>query len=488
MRRPSRRQLSFAFADSPKGDGKSTTSDESDGRDYLLHTAQAKEASRLGATTGDTHSLLERVASPVNLAMALLHVARNKGAPGEDGQSVRDVVRHARSVLPHLRKALLTETYLPGAVRRVWIPKPGGGQRGLGIPNVIDRWVQQAVHQMLEPIFDPTFHECSHGFRSRHGAETALADVRRHLAADHVWLVNIDLSKFFDLVNHQRLLARLEQRVSDKRVLKLIHRCLKAEVAMPDGVRVSTDEGTPQGGPLSPILSNIVLDELDWELERRGLRFVRYADDFIVFVRSERAAHRVMDSITRFVEGRLRLKVNRDKSAVTGPDDTHFLGFRFQRQADGEVDVHLSQRSIERLNTRIRELTRRTWGGSLATCMDGVSSYFRGWMAHFRLLTARGAPLLRRFDAHMRRRLRAVIIHQKKRNRYLSRFLLSCGVSRGAAWSTSFRRRGIWYRSHTPGIERAFPNAWFAERMALLEAEWKRLQPPRPALKQQMLF
>ena len=399
MRRSRRHQLSFAFADSLKGGGESGKSDESDGRDFLLHTAKTRDVTRLDATTGDTHSLLERVASLANLASALLHVARNKGASGVDGESVGEVVGHARSLLPRLRRAVLEETYVPGDVRRVWIPKPGGGQRGLGIPNVVDRWVQQAVHQILEPVFDPKFHDGSHGFRTGRGAKTALTDVRRHLADDYVWLVNIDLSKFFDRVNHQRLLARLAKRVADKRVLKLIHRCLKAKVVMPDGVRVSPDEGTPQGGPLSPILSNIVLDELDWELERRGLRFVRYADDFIVFVRSERAAYRVMDSVTRFIEGRLRLQVNRDKSAVTGPDDTHFLGFRFQRNSDGTVETLLSKRSTDRLKIQIRELTPRTWGQSFAACMAGVSSYFRGWMSHFQLLSVAGASALSRFDA-----------------------------------------------------------------------------------------
>jgi RNA-directed DNA polymerase len=453
-----------------------------------MHTAKTRKATRLGATTGDTHSLLERVASSANLASALLHVARNKGAAGVDGESVGDVVRDARSTLPRLRQALLTETYAPGDVRRVWIPKPGGGQRGLGIPNVVDRWVQQAVHQILEPIFDPSFHECSHGFRSGRGAQTALVDVREHLTAGHVWLVNIDLSKFFDRVNHQRLLARIAKRVSDKRVLKLVHRCLKAKVVMPDGVRVSMDEGTPQGGPLSPILSNIVLDELDWELDRRGLRFVRYADDFVVFVRSERAAYRVMDSITRLIEGRLRLKVNRDKSAVTGPDDTHFLGFRFQRNADGTVEVLLSAQTVGRLRTRIRELTPRKWGRSLEACMDGLSRYFRGWMSHYRLLTEAGARWLRSFEGHTRRRIRAIVIRHKKRGRHLCRHLLSRGVSRRAASATAHGSRGIWNRSHTPGIEWGYPNAWFAEHMVSLKAEWQRLQTRRTASGQLLLF
>jgi group II intron reverse transcriptase/maturase len=271
--------------------------------------------------------LLERVASPSNLAEALLHVARNKGAPGVDGKSVEEVVAHARRLLPMLRRELLACRYQPGDIRRVWIPKPGGGQRGLGIPNVVDRWAQQAVAQVLGPLFEPSFHRSSHGFRPGRGAETALAEASGHLREGLRWVVSIDLAQFFDRVHHQRLLARLGQRVQDGRILALVHRMLKARVVLPNGTRVATKEGTPQGGPLSPLLSNVVLDELDWELERRGLRFCRYADDVHVYVRSERAGRRVLASTTRFLEGRMRLVVNRNKSVVGRPEDTHFWGY-----------------------------------------------------------------------------------------------------------------------------------------------------------------
>ena len=233
-----------------------------------------------------------------------------------DGESVEEVVDNAHRLLPRLRRALLEGSYRPGDIRRVWIPKAGGGQRGLGIPNVIDRWVQQAMLQVLEPIFEPVFHKSSHGFRPNRGAHTAIAEAKTYLEDGRSWLVDIDLSKFFDRVNHQRLLDRLSLQVKDRRVVTLIKRLLKAKVVLPDGMRVSTEEGTPQGGPLSPLLSNVVLDELDWELERRGLCFVRYADDCNIYVGSERACQRVMDSVRRFLEGRLRLLVNEDKSAV----------------------------------------------------------------------------------------------------------------------------------------------------------------------------
>ena len=269
-----------------------------------------------------------------------------------DGKSVEEVVEKAHRLLPRLRRALLDGSYWPGDIRRVWIPKPGGGQRGLGIPNVIDRWVQQALLQVLEPIFEPVFHKSSHGFRPNRGAHTAIAE-----AKTRSWLVDIDLSKFFDRVNHQRLLGRLSRRVKDRRVVTLIKRMLKAKVVLPDGMRVSTEEGTPQGGPLSPLLSNVVLDELDWQLSRRGLRFVRYADDCNIYVGSERAGRRVMDSVRRFLEGHLRLLVNEDKSAVARPEERHFLGFRLERKPDGQVEVHLSQRTVDRLKLRIGELS-----------------------------------------------------------------------------------------------------------------------------------
>ena len=374
MTRAESRQLSFVFADSPQGGEQIKASDVSGSKAWLLHRADGKVTndSAAQADAGQpTRSLLERVACESNMARALLHVARNKGAAGVDGRSIDEVVEASPTLLLKLRHELLVETYRPGDIRRVWIPKPGGkGQRGLGIPNVVDRWVQQCVLQVMEPIFEPTFHDSSHGFRPQRGAHTAIAEAKKYVEAGFAWTVDMDLSKFFDRVNHQRLLNRLAHRVEDGRILQLVHRMLKAKVVMPDGTRVSTEEGTMQGGPLSPLLSNVVLDELDNELQRRGLRFVRYADDCNIFVRSERAGHRVMGSIRRFVQGRLRLKLNEEKSSVDRPSNLHFLGFRLTRTKEGRVEVHLSARTTTRLNGRIRELTPRTWGQSLNTCMQ----------------------------------------------------------------------------------------------------------------------
>ena len=499
MRRADSSQLSFVFADSPplrlgRSGGKSdAAADAPASAAWLLHTANGKAASESAARAEErlkATALLEQAASPGNLARALLNVARNKGAAGVDGRSVGEVIGSARSLLPKLRRSLLAGTYQPGAIRRVWIPKPGGGQRGLGIPNVVDRWVQQALLQVLEPVFDPTFHESSHGFRPQRGAQTAIAEAKGYVQAGFGHVVDIDLSKFFDRVHHQRLLGRLARRIDDGRVLRLIHQMLKAKVVLPDGTAVSTDEGTPQGGPLSPLLSNVVLDELDQELARRGLRFVRYADDFQVFVRSERAGHRVMGSIRRFIEGRLRLKVNQDKSRVTRPDQSQFLGFTLMKRRDGEVEVFLAERSEKRLNRRIRELTPRSWGSSLNACMAQVNRYLRGWYGYFRLCTEEGAKRFSRIDAHVRRRLRAIIIqHKRRRPRFLYRHLRSRDVPRGAAASAAYRRCGSWKRSNLPGITRAYRNAWFHERLVTLAHQWQAdHMPPRVSGQQLELF
>jgi RNA-directed DNA polymerase len=483
------RQLTFVFADSPQGDGQAALSDVSRGKAWLALKAEVKEGNDSAAWTVDPGRLLESVASMANLAQALLNVARNKGAAGVDGCSVDEVVGAASRLLPYLRRELLAGTYRPGDIRRVWIPKPGGGQRGLGIPNVVDRWVQQAVLQVLQPMFEPTFHASSHGFRPGRGAQTALDEAKKYLAEGFSITVDIDLSKFFDRVHHQRLLNRLAQRVADRRILKLVHQLLKAKVVLPDGARISTEEGTPQGGPLSPLLSNVVLDELDWELARRGLRFVRYADDFSVFVGSERAGKRVMESIRKFIEGRLRLVVNEEKSSISRPNDLTFLGFQLGKSPAGKVTVGLSARTEERLDTRIRELTPRTWGQSVAACFEKVNSYLRGWFGYFRLCTEEGIHSFGRYDAHIRRRLRAVIVRQKKRPRHLYRHLKERGVPEGAAARTAFQRRGIWHRSASYGIHKAYPNSWFAARLVSLAEEWRRLHPcEQDSSRQRLLF
>jgi RNA-directed DNA polymerase len=419
---------------------------------------------------------MDEVASEENLRGAFKEVASNKGAPGPDRQSIDEVGRHIEEILPVLRGELLEGRYRPGLVRRVFIPKAGGGQRGLGIPNVIDRVVQQAVHQVLSPNYEPSFHGSSHGFRPGRSCHTAITEARGYLEEGFEWVVDFDLEKFFDRVNHARLMSRLEQRVKDRRLLTLIGRMLKAKVVMPDGVVVATEEGTPQGGPLSPLLSNIVLDELDGELARRGHRFVRYCDDCNIYVRSERSGWRVMASMSCFIEGRMRLKVNAAKSAVARPEERHFLGFRLRREPyDGEVEVLLSRRSKERVYQRIRELTPRTWGWSIRDCINRVNEYLRGWIGFFWVCSREERQTLHALDAHIRRRLRVIVLRHWKRRRTIARRLIGLGVRPGTAWRVIYEgRKSWWAMSHSSPVDRGLRNAYFAERgLVSVEQQWK---------------
>jgi group II intron reverse transcriptase/maturase len=397
------------------------------------------------------------------LFKAFANVAANKGAPGPDQQTIEQVTANLGSILKTLGRLLLSGDYRPGDIRRVWIPKDGGKLRGLGIPNVIDRVVQEALRLVLEPLFEPSFHDSSHGFRSGRGCHTAIAEARSYVEQGYVIVVDMDLEKFFDQVHHQRLMARLAQRVEDKRVLVLIGRLLKAKVILPNGLKVATSEGVPQGGPLSPLLSNIVLDELDWELARRGHRFVRYADDFQIYVRSERAGHRTMASTERFIAKRLRLKVNASKSAVARPDTRHFLGF---------------------------ELTPRSGGRSLKAVIHKVNSYLRGWLGHFGICTVGINGDLRAVDRRIRRRLRAIQLKHWKRKRTIVRRLIRLGVRpRVASRRIYAGRQSIWALSNDPAVQMAMPRKFFEHQglLSLLET-FKTWRTDHPAPEPQLLF
>lgn len=452
-------------ADSPKGADDEPDEDRSASGAPAVPKSRSKENELLPAMT------IEEVAKERNLRNAFQKVASNKGAPGPDRQSIIEVRRHLDEILPALHRELLNGSYRPGNIRRVWIPKSGGGQRGLGIPNVIDRIVQQAVHNVLGPHYDPTFHGSSHGFRPGRSCHTAIAEAKQHMEDGYEWVVDLDLEKFFDRVHHQRLLSRLEKKIEDRRLLGLILLLLKAKVVLPDGVVVSTEEGVPQGGPLSPLLSNIVLDELDRELDQRGHRFVRYADDCNIYVSSERAGKRVMASIVRFIERRLRLKVNTEKSAVSRPEKRHFVGFSLWcNPEDGNVEVLLSLRSKHRIAEKIRELTPGSWGQSVEACIKHLNGYLRGWIGFFQICTQASEQKLRFLDGHIRRRLRAIVLRHWRRRRD-PRFRFRPGW---VSW---------WKMSVSKRAHRVLPSAFFAQRGLLsLEIEWQRLRtPPRLA-------
>ena len=464
-------ELPFETADSPKGaDGVRDR-----GRPRPRTSAVPKSRSMTGRAL--PAMTMEEVAREENLMEAFWRVASNDGAPGPDRQTIEQVRRCLKEIVPALSRGLVLGTYRPGDIRRVWIPKTGGGERGLGIPNVIDRIVQQAVAQVLSPNWEPTFHGSSHGFRPGRSCHTAIAEAKRYLEEGYDIVVDLDLDKFFDRVNHQRLLARLERLVKDHRLIELIGRMLRARVVMPDGVVVTTEEGTPQGGPLSPLLSNIVLDELDWELARRGHRFVRYADDENIYVRSRRAGERVMAKVRDFIERKLRLKVNLAKSAVAKPEERHFLGFRLKREAEtGTVEVDLSKRSRGRIDEVIREKTPRSRGESLKTILRDLNVFLKGWIGFFWIVTGETAErTLHNLDAHIRRRLRALLLKQWRRKRSIASRLIKLGCRPKKAWKTVYdSRRRLWDLSRRAAVQKALNNAYFAEQGLLtLEGWWR---------------
>jgi RNA-directed DNA polymerase len=371
--------------------------------------------------------------------------------------NVRELVGHLEQHWPMIRDQLLNGIYQPQPVRRVEIDKPdGSGVRKLGIPNVLDRLIQQMVLQVLQKRWDPTFSDHSYGFRPGRSAHQAVARAQQYIAEGYRWVVDLDLEKFFDRVGHDRLMAKIAERVSDKRVLKLIRAFLVAGV-MENGLVSAVDEGVPQGGPLSPLLSNLVLDELDQELELRGHRFVRYADDSNVYVRSERAGQRVMASLTAFITHRLKLKVNAQKSAVARPGQRKFLGFSFMNAA--EPRRRIAPKALLRFKTRIRELTRRTRGMSLAKIAGELSTYLRGWLGYFGYCQT--PTVLLELEQWMRRRLRALLWKQWKSGPTRFAELRKRGVSLALAANTAGSAHGPWRLAHSPALAVALPNAYF---------------------------
>jgi RNA-directed DNA polymerase len=413
-------------------------------------------AKRTAESPAIGEQLMEEVCERENCKQALARVKANKGSPGVDGMTVHDLPGYLKQHWPAIREQLLSGTYVPQPVKRVEIPKPDGGMRKLGIPTVLDRFIQQAVMRVLQGRWDRTFSDHSYGFRPGRSAHQAVEAAQQYIAAGYRWVVDLDLEKFFDRVNHDKLMAKIAERVSDKRLLKLIRAFLRAGV-MEGGLVSPVDEGTPQGGPLSPLLSNIVLDEFDRELERRGLRFARYADDSNIYVRSRRAGERVMESVKRFITTKLKLKVNEQKSAVARPWERKFLGFSFT--AAREPKRRMAPKAIGRFKERVRELTRRTRGVSTERMAEDLARYLRGWIGYFGKCET--PSVLEGLETWVRRRLRSVIWKQWKRGSVRFAELRKRGVNKDLAAKTAGSAHGPWRLANSWALSYALPNAYF---------------------------
>ena len=413
--------------------------------------AQTSAAS-VAWTNAEPDTLMARVLAPANLKRAYQHVVSNKGAPGVDGMTVDQLAGYVKQYWPILKVRLLAGEYHPQGVRAVEIPKPKGGTRQLGIPSVVDRLIQQAVLQQLTPIFDPLFSDYSYGFRPGRSAHQAIKTARAHVAAGHRWCVELDLEKFFDRVNHDVLMAKAERHVEDKRVLRLIRRYLEAGV-MSGGIASRRQEGTPQGGPLSPLLSNILLNELDKELERRGHRFVRYADDANIYVRSRRAGERVLARVERFLSQRLKLTLNQEKSRVARPWACDYLGYGMSLHKQPKLKV--ATMSLNRLRDRLRQLLRGARGHKMANVIDRINPVLRGWAGYFKLSQSKRP--LEELDGWMRRKLRCVTWRQWKQSSTRARNLMRLGLDEARACKSAFNGRGPWWNSGAPHMNQALP-------------------------------
>jgi RNA-directed DNA polymerase len=440
-------QLVLAFTEMSRSEA---PRDSAEGTEALM-------AKREAESMAISEQLMEEVCERKNCEQALARVKSNKGSAGIDRMTVEQLPEYLKKHWPSIREQLLSGTYKPQPVKRVEIPKPDGGMRKLGIPTVLDRFIQQAVMQVLQRSWDRTFSEHSYGFRPGRSAHQAVVKAQQYIAEGYSWVVDLDLEKFFDRVNHDKLMAQLARRISDKRLLKLVRAFLRAGV-MEGGLVRPIDEGTPQGGPLSPLLSNIVLDELDRELERRGHRFVRYADDCNIYVRSQRAGERVMKSVSEFITRKLKLKVNEQKSAVDRPSKRKFLSFSFIKSQ--VIKRRIATKAITRFKQRVRELTRRTRGVKIETMVAQLSRYLTGWRGYFGFCET--PSVLRKLEQWLRRRLRSVVWKQWKRGKVRFAELCKRGVGKDLAAKTAGSAHGPWRLSNSPALTIALPNAYFA--------------------------
>jgi RNA-directed DNA polymerase len=416
-----------------------------------------------------TERLMEEICNPRNLNRAYKQVKANKGAAGVDGMTVTELGAWVRRHKEKLIESLLAGSYKPQKVRAVEIPKPDGGIRQLGIPTVVDRLIQQAIVQVLEPIFDPTFSESSYGFRPKRSAHKALKKAQEYVRSGRVISVDIDLEKFFDRVNHDVLMSRLARRIKDKRLLRIVRKFLETGM-MKQGVCIERYEGMPQGGNLSPLLSNLLLDELDKELEKRGHKFCRYADDCNIYVRSQKAGERVMASIKLFLEKKLRLKLNEKKSKVAEVKECKFLGYKLLN--DGRLV--LAQESVKRFKDKIRQITRRSRGIKLEEVVSQLNRMLLGWVGYFRLTEY--PKQLPGLDGWVRRKLRCYRLKQRKRGKSIAKFLIELGVAELDARCVSSSGKGWWRLSCSPALHKALNNAWFKELgLVSLESRGARL-------------
>ena len=438
-------QTELNFSSTPAGEAREAGREETE---LLSATNDPESPAR-------TNRLMEEVCERENLKEALRRVKANKGSAGIDRMTVDGIADYLKQHWPAIREQLLSGTYQPKPVRRVEIPKPDGGVRKLGIPTVLDRFIQQAVMQVLQRQWDPTFSDHSYGFRPGRSAHQAVAQAQRYIAEGHSWCVDLDLEKFFDRVNHDKLMGQIAKRVGDKRLLKLIRAFLNAGV-MANGLVSPSVEGTPQGGPLSPLLSNLVLDELDRELERRGHRFVRYADDSNIYVRSQRAGQRVMKSLTRFITQKLKLKVNETKSAVARPQERKFLGFSFT--ASPEAKRVIAPQALDRFKQRIREITRRAKGVSMKTTIEELAPFMRGWRSYFGFCDT--PEVLVSLTRWVRLRIRAAMWRQWKTSRRRREALIELGVRSRLASNTAGSGLGPWYLAKAKALSVGLSNAY----------------------------
>lgn len=404
-----------------------------------------------------SQELMEQIVSRQNMKAAYQRVVSNGGAPGVDGLCVQSLRSYLQTHWSSIKSSLLNDSYVPQGVKKVKIAKPKGGYRILGIPTVVDRLIQQAIHQVLSPLYEPTFSSWSYGFRPERSAQQAVQKAKCHIRSGRRWVIDMDLSKFFDEVNHDRLLSKLSNRVLDRRVIHLIERYLRSSM-MSKGVKEKRSKGTPQGSPLSPLLSNIVLDELDKELENRGHYFVRYADDFQIYVSTRRSAERVMASLTQFIEGKLKLKVNKEKSAIGRPWKRELLGYSFTTEKLTKLKV--SKSSIKRFKTKVKQQMRRGKGrNELKFVHEDLNPLLRGWMIYFAGSDVKGFTV--ELDSWIRRHLRKIKWRQWKRNWTRRLSLMKRGLSEEQAVRSSFNQRGPWWNAGSSHMNQAFPIKYF---------------------------